>query len=141
MFKVLITLKDGSQTFSDKKTLNEANEWIEHHKKANSWGLPERWIADSPMSPLSEEEKATAKKKRKVQGPMGEVEEYFFGADYEIDVKDITQEIEAEKTKQEQKRLAKEKRKADRKAVDWSKNLPTKQLQEIVRNLVEDKED
>src|SRR5574343_1256607 len=128
MFKVLITLKDGSQTFSDKKTLNEANEWIEHHKKANSWGLPERWLADTPMNPLSDEEKAKAKKKRKVEVMGEEVEEYFFEAEYEIDVQDITAEVQAEKQAKEAKKLAKQKRKVDRKAIDWSKNLTTKQL-------------
>lgn len=42
-------------------------------------------------------------------------------AEYEIEVEDITQQVALEKSKQEEKRLAKEKRKADRKAIDVDK--------------------
>ena len=57
-------------------------------------------------------------------------------AEYEIEIEDITQEIEAEKTKQEQKKLAKEKRKTDRKAVDVAKITNVKALLPIVENLI-----
>ena len=57
-------------------------------------------------------------------------------AEYEIEIEDITQEIEAEKTKQEQKRLTKEARKAGRKAIDVAKITNVKALLPIVENLI-----
>ena len=143
MYKIkIINNKSKQQTHGAQfESLTEAQSWIALCESNQSWGLPERWLADTPMNPLSEEEKAKAKNKRKVEVMGEEVEEYFFEADYQIDVKDITAEVQAEKAAKEAKKLAKEKRKADRKAVDWSKNLTTKQLQEIVKSLVEDKED
>lgn len=132
--KLVKVIKNG-QVVQLAKFDNDAdmNAWIQMLADTGAWGKPQRWLADTPISPLSEEEKAKAKKKRKVEVMGEEVEEYFFEADYEIDVKDITAEIEAEKQVKEAKKLAKEKRKADRKAIDWSKNLTTKQLQEIVK--------
>lgn len=136
-----------------------------------AWGKPERWLADTPMNPLSEEEKALAIESRKVvtveakPGSTRQVKkeledgsvvledevipaveeqfymEYKFAAEYAIDIEDITAQVEAEKAAKEAKRLAKEKRKADRKLIDWSKNLTTKQLQEVVKALIEELND
>jgi len=134
-------------------------------------GKPERWLQDSPMSPLSEEEKAKAIDSRKVvtveakpasviqvqkELEDGSVEivtevipaveeqfymEYKFAAEYDLEVKDITAEVKAEKQAKEAKKLAKEKRKDDRKKLDWSKINSIAELKAIVKSLVEELED
>jgi len=143
--KLIVKNKLGVQTHGADSTQFESLEafeaWKQQCIESNVWGMSERWLVDSVQSPLSEEEKAKAKDKRKVEVMGEEVEEYFFEAEYEIDVKDITAEIQAEKQAKQDRKHAKEKRKDERKKVDWSKNLTTKQLQEIVKNLIEDKED
>lgn len=86
------------------------------------WGLPERWVQDSPMSPLSAEEKAKAKANRKVKGPLGEdITEYQFEAEYVIDVKDITVEIDAEKAKKDKKDKDRKDRVKSLKNIYWAK--------------------
>lgn len=140
--KLVKVIKNG-QVVQPVKFDNDAdmNAWIQMLADTAAWGKPERWLQDTPMSPLSDDEKAAALETRTVE-VMGEsVVEYRLPSEYTIDVKDITAEVQAEKAAKGAKKLAKEKRKADRKAIDWSKNLTTKQLQEIVRNIVEDKED
>ena len=56
-------------------------------------GLPDRWVPDTALSPLSDEEKAKATETRVVD----EGTEYFFPAEYTIEIIDITAEIEQEK--------------------------------------------
>ena len=116
--KLVKVIKNG-QVVQPVKFDNDAdmNAWIQMLADTGAWGLPER-------PELNE---------------MGEPTGVVLEAEYQIDIKDITAEVQAEKQAKEAKRLAKEKRKTDRKVIDWSKNLTTKQLQEIVKNLVEDK--
>lgn len=158
----------NSATFENQE---QAESWLMQEKTNGSFGKPERWLADTPMNPLSEEEKALAIESRKVvtveakPGSTRQVKkeledgsvvledevipaveeqfymEYKFAAEYAIDIEDITAQVEAEKAAKEAKRLAKEKRKADRKLIDWSKNLTTKQLQEVVKALIEELND
>jgi len=60
-------------------------------------GLPDRWLQDSPLSPLSEEEKEKATDTRVVNDGLGNGwTEYFFPAEYTIEIQDITAQIEAE---------------------------------------------
>ena len=61
-------------------------------------------------------------------------------ADYEIEVENITQQVALEKSKQEEKRLAKEKRKADRKAIDFDKINTVKELKAYLKLYFEDLE-
>ena len=105
------------------------------------WGKPERWVKDTPMSPLSDEDKAKALETRTVDVMGEQVKEYKLGAEYEIDIKDITAEVKAEKQAKEAKKLAKEKRKDDRKKLDWSKINSIAELKAIVKSLVEEIED
>lgn len=56
-------------------------------------GLPDRWLPDSPLNPLSDEEKAKATETRVVE----DVIEYFFPAEYTIEIEDITAQVETEK--------------------------------------------
>ena len=59
-------------------------------------------------------------------------------AEYEILIEDITQQVALEKSKQEEKRLAKEKRKADRKAIDFDKINTVKELKAYLKLYLDD---
>ena len=143
--KLIVKNKLGVQTHGADSSQFESIEafeaWKQQCIESNVWGKSERWLVDSVQTPLSEEDKAKAIETRTTEVMGQEVVEYRIPAEYTIDVQDITAEIQAEKQAKEAKKLAKEKRKDERKKVDWSKNLTTKQLQEIVKSLVEDKED
>ena len=119
-------LKNGVQTHGAESSQFESLEAFEAWKQAcidsNVWGKPERWIQDTPMKPLTEEEKAKAKANRKVKGPLGEdITEYQFEAEYQIDIKDITTEVKAEKDKKDKKDKDRKDRVTSLKAIDWSK--------------------
>ena len=143
--KLIVKNKLGVQTHGADSSQFESIEAFEAWKQqcidSNVWGKGERWLQDTPMSPLSDDEKAKAKKKRKVEVMGEEVEEYFFEAEYQIDVQDITAEIQAEKQAKEAKKLAKEKRKDERKKLDWNKINTVAELKAIVKNLAEDKDE
>ena len=111
--------------------MEDPTAWIAQQVAINGWGLPDRWLPDSPMSPLSDEEKAKAQESRKVivkeakpesivqvqkeleDGsivtedvviPAQEEEsymEYFFPAEYTIEITDITAQVEQEKANAE----------------------------------------
>lgn len=72
--------------------------WITQEVANNSWGLPERWLSDTALSPLSDEEKAKAIDTRVVNDGLGNGwTEYLFPAEYTIEIQDITAQVEAEK--------------------------------------------
>lgn len=81
------------------------NQWFSDFADENyyepSWGLPERWLADSVQSPLSEEQKASAIESRTVEEMGQEVVEYKLGAEYEVVIEDISQQVEQESINQE----------------------------------------
>lgn len=123
MLKVQIKNKTNEVTHEGQFTSQpDADAWIVQCEAAQAWGKPERWIQDTSMSPLSEEEKAKAKNTRVIKGPMDEdITEYQFEAEYQIDIKDITAEIEAEKTKKQKKENDRKDRVTSLKAIDWTK--------------------
>ena len=103
--KKLSVIKNGASVqdvrFEDDKTMQD---FIEMLANTGAWGKPERWVQDTPMNPLSAEDKAKSKANRKVKGPTGEdITEYQFEAEYTIDIKDITAEVKAEKDKKDKK--------------------------------------
>lgn len=116
-------LKNGVQTHGATSNQFESLEafevWKQNCIDSNVWGLPERPELDE----------------------MGEPTGVILPSEYEIVIEDITAEIEAEKKAKADKEKRKKDRKDSRKAIDWSKNLTTKQLQEIVKNLIEGIED
>ena len=119
-------LKNGVQTHGATSAQFENMEAFETWKQScidsNVWGKPERWVQDTPMSPLSAEEKTKAKANRKVKGPTGEdITEYQFEAEYTIDIKDITSEVKAEKDKKDKKDKDRKDRVTSLKAIDWTK--------------------
>ena len=128
MKKFRVTEKNGASiTYQAEQELD----WT-----AMGHGLPERWTKDA-----TEEQKAMALETRTVEVMGQEVVEYRLPSEYQIDVQDITAEVQAEKSKREAAKLAKEKRKAERKALDWAKINTVAELKAIVKNLVEDLED
>lgn len=131
-------LKNGIQTHgatSDQFDSLEAFEaWKQQCIDSNVWVLPERWLQDTPLAPLTEEQKAQAIETRTVE-VMGEmVTEYKMAAEYSVDIEDITAQVQTEKA-------AKEARKGARKALDWSKINTVAELKAIVKNLIEEIED
>lgn len=116
------------------------NAWLQMLAETHAWGKPERWIQDTPMSPLSAEEKTKAKANRKVKGPTGEdITEYQFEAEYQIDIKDITSEIKAEKDKKDKKEKDRKDRVTSLKAIDWTKIKNFNDALPILQALVNEK--
>ncbi len=117
MIKVNIYNKQAvlnwSATF---ETQELADAWINEQINNNSWGLPARWIRDSLMSPLSQEEIAESTESRiiEISPAIAEIldennnviqaaqaaitaTEYRFAAHYTIEQLDITTEINLNK--------------------------------------------
>lgn len=112
--------------------------------KGESWGKPERWLQDTPLTPLSEDEKKKAKEVR-VREVLGEnVTEYRFDAEYSIDIKDITTEVKTEKDKKDKKEKDKKDRVKSLKDIDWAKiknfNDAIPILQALVAEQLKDEE-
>lgn len=104
----------------------DMNQWIKMLADTGAWGLPERWLVDSPLSHLSEEDKAKAVESRKVVTveakpestiqvqkeledgsiviedevvPAAEEQfymEYKFAAEYDVEVEDVSAQVEQE---------------------------------------------
>lgn len=121
--------KQGIETHGAQ--MEDPTAWIAQEVANNSWGKPDRWLPDSPLNPLSDEEKAKAQESRKVivkeakpesivqvqkeledgsivtedvVTPAQEEEsymEYFFPAEYTIEIEDITAQLEQEKANAE----------------------------------------
>ena len=118
--KKLSVIKQGAVVqhchFDNEQVMQE---FVDMLAATGAWGLPER-------PELNE---------------MGEPTGVVLPAEYTLEIKDITAEIEAEKQAKEVKKLAKEKRKDDRKKLDWNKINTVAELKAIVKSLVEEQED
>lgn len=94
----LLTVKKDNEIVFRQKLDNQ--DGVESFLKTASipeWGLPERWLQDTPMSPLTEEQKAAALETRTVE-VMGEmVTEYLLSAEYTVEVVDISEQLLEEK--------------------------------------------
>lgn len=123
MLKVKIKNKANEVTHEGQFTSqSEVDAWIVQCEAVQAWGKPERWVQDTPMKPLSAEEKAKSKANRKVKGPTGEdITEYQFEAEYKIETKDIISEVKAEKDKKDKKEKDRKDRVTSLKAIDWAK--------------------
>ena len=136
MFKLKIKNKKSKQQThgGEFSTVEEYQEWINSCEAVEAWGKPEttETILVSEAIPEVRDDEGNI-----VQEAVEAVyETVITPAEYEIEVEDITQEIEAEKTKQEQKKLLKESRKAERKSVDVAKITTVKGLLPIIENLI-----
>lgn len=145
MLKVQIKNQQNVVTHKAKfETQAEVDAWKEQCEAVQAWGKPERWLQDTPLTPLSEDEKKKAKEVR-VREVLGEnVTEYRFDAEYSIDIKDISAEVKAEKDKKDKKEKNKKDRVTSLKAIDWSKiknfNDAIPILQALVAEQLKDEE-
>lgn len=126
------------------KTLHEPSfdtleELKEHRVGIESMGLQFNFPTKQVLKPAWVEEIAATDEvpAHQIQHPEEMVTVY----DIEIFEEDKTLEIKAEKQTKEAKKLAKEKRKDDRKKLDWSKVNSVAELKAIVKSLAEELED
>lgn len=97
MIKVKVLKNNEIVQFVKFETQDKADAWIEMLAETASWGKPDRWISDLPLSPLSDEEKALATSVLEIDDPiLGFYKKYFFPAEYTIEIEDITEQVEAE---------------------------------------------
>lgn len=121
MFKLkIINKKSKQQTHGGEfSTVQEYEAWKQSCEAVSAWGKPETTetilVSEAIPEVLDEEGNVIQEAVEAVY------ETVVTPAEYEILIEDITQQVAAEKTKKEEKRLAKEKRKADRKAIDVDK--------------------
>lgn len=122
MIKVQIKNKANEVTHEGRfASQPEVDAWVGQCEAVSAWGQKERWIQDTPLTPLSEDEKKKAKEVR-VREVLGEnVTEYRFDAEYSIDIKDITTEVKAEKDKKDKKDKDKKDRVTSLKNIEWAK--------------------
>ncbi len=99
--KLIVKNKLGVQTHGADSSQFESIEAFEAWKQqcidSNVWGLPERWVADTPMTPLREEDKASALDFRDVEVMGVEVTEYLLPSEYEVVIEDISAQVEQER--------------------------------------------
>ena len=131
MIKVTISKQNVITNQGTFKTQEEANSWVAFHESQESFGKPqhETQVLVSEAIPEVKDEDGNV-----VQEAVEAVyETKVIPAEYEIEVENITQQVSLEKSKQEQKKLAKEKRKADRKAIDFDKINTVKELKAYLK--------
>lgn len=96
MKKVSVIKNNEVVQFVNFETQEKADTWIEMLASTAAWGKPERWVADRPLSPLSDEQKALAIDSRIVENELESYTEYKFAAEYTVEIEDITAQIESE---------------------------------------------
>ena len=115
----------------------EGKLYIEKAALEGKWGRQQRTQLDSPLSPISDEEKASAISSKVIDG----ITEYTFAKEYEIIVEDITAAYEAEqlaiKTDREQRDLDNAEVKG---MLTWIKDHPTMEakLKKILKVLIKE---
>lgn len=97
MFKAKIIQSDGLETWTERQSEQELNQWIESISLTNAWGKPAGWY---PITELTEEELATEIERREVESFSTTSVEVRIPAQYQIEITDITAEIEAQKQMQ-----------------------------------------
>lgn len=134
MFKAKVKKQNQVTNQGEFKTLAEAQEWIKSCEAVEAFGVPEKTehvlVSEAIPEVLDEEGNVIQEAVEAVYNIR------FVPAEYEIEIEDITQQVALEKSKQEEKKLAKQKRKTDRKAVDVAKITTVKALLPIVENLI-----
>ena len=138
MIKVTISKQNVITNQGTFKTKEEANSWVAFHESQESFGKPqhETQVLVSEAIPEVLDENGNV-----IQETVEAVyETKVIPAEYTIEVENITQQVSLEKSKQEQKKLAKEKRKADRKAIDFDKINTVKELKAYLKLYLDDLE-
>ena len=165
MFKLkIINKKSKQQTHGGEfSTVQEYEAWKQSCEAVKAWGEPESTetilvseaipevtaLQEVIVSP-EEVDEETGEVIKEAVTEMQEVviqeaveavyETKVIPAEYTIEVENITQQVSLEKSKQEQKKLAKEKRKADRKAIDFDKINTVKELKAYLKLYLDDLE-
>ena len=112
MFKLkIINKKSKQQTHGGEfSTVQEQEAWKQSCEAVSAWGTPEHeeqvLVSEAIPEVLDEEGNVIQEAVEAVY------ETKVIPAEYTIEIENITQQVAAEKSKQEQKKLAKEKRKA-----------------------------
>lgn len=109
--------------FKDDETMNT---WLALLNKDHAWGKPERWVK------ADEEDVSLALEQRVIQAEFETYTEYKLASQFEIEVIDITSEVEAEKTA----KAAKEAKKTELAALK-GKSLTTDEIKTAVELLIE----
>ena len=88
--KLIVKNKLGVQTHGADSSQFESIEafeaWKQQCIESNVWGMSERWAQDTPMNPLSEEDKAKAIESRTVEVMGEQVTEYLLPSEYQINL-------------------------------------------------------
>lgn len=96
MIKVKITKAGVEYASALFETEALANAWVDFHKKQNSWGKPERWVAESQIE-VEGENIDNSLEMMIEPTSFGDVKLYKFAAEYTIEVVDVTAEVAAQK--------------------------------------------
>lgn len=92
MIRVLVTNNVTAKKYSsDFQAQGDADTWINLCVSTNSWGKPERWIADRDLS-LKGEDKSRADESKPAGGPDEEMMLYHFPCEYSITQSDVSEE-------------------------------------------------
>lgn len=77
-----------------------ANQWVAKEVTNNSWGKPERWILVNDLIKNNENVNLAIGQRTNVDGKEPTTE-YHFAAEYQIQMTDITNEVQQEQTNRE----------------------------------------
>jgi len=95
MKKVIV--KNKVNQITHQAEMQDPTLWIAEQVANNSWGFPERWVADKLLNPLSDEQKALAIDSRLVENQLESYTEYKFAAEYTVEIEDITAQVAEQK--------------------------------------------
>ncbi len=136
MKKVIIKNKQNVVThFAAFSTNEEATAWVDKQKLKNSWGKPERWVAEDQL--VSEGENIdNSLEMMSEMTSFGEIKLYKFAAEYTVEVVDITAEVAAAKklSDRTKKRAFGEGLIDKISTMNDSKNLSTEQVDAFMTN-------
>lgn len=110
--------------FKDDETMNT---WLELLNKDHAWGKPDRWVRD-----ISDEDVSKIIGQLTEDDNGKEYQVYHFAAEYEVEIIDITSEVEAEKVI----KAAKEAKKAELVALK-GKSLSAAEVKQAVELFIE----
>lgn len=113
------------------KSDQEIDVWLENEKRNNCFGKPDRWVREDHLSMQSEDvSKAIGQLTEDDNGKEFQV--YRFAAEYEVEIIDITAEVDAEKTI----KAAKESKKAELVALK-GRSLTAAEVKQAVELFIE----
>ena len=103
MKKVIVKFKNEIISIA---TLEDPTEWVAKQEAKGSWGKKDRWVRELEGDHYTDS--------RVIEGELETYTEYFYPQKYEITIKDITLEYEAEQEKETNRILAMKKMKKEK---------------------------